>query len=68
MNFWPEAEDKALRGRNLSAVLRTLYRQVGKPFKGLPSCAQPWRVENRCDKSNLPNRLGLACASGGQAS
>jgi hypothetical protein len=31
MLLWPEAEDKALRGRNLSAVFRTLYRQVGKP-------------------------------------
>src|SRR5215467_7286842 len=33
--FWPEAEDRALRGRNLSAVFRTLYRQVGKSLKGL---------------------------------
>ena len=39
--FWPEAEDRALRGRNLSAVFRTLNRQVGKPWKGLPSCAPP---------------------------
>jgi hypothetical protein len=30
-SFWPEAEDRALRGRNLSAVFRTLNRQVGKP-------------------------------------
>jgi hypothetical protein len=39
--FWPEAEDRALRGRNLSAVFRTLNRQVGKPCKRLPSCASP---------------------------
>src|SRR3989442_10589247 len=39
--FWPEAEDRALRGRNLSAVFRTLNRQVGKPWKVLPSCAPP---------------------------
>src|SRR6266496_6132744 len=48
--FWPEAEDKALRGRNLSAALRTLYRQVGKP-KSFPPVRTPWRVENQCDKS-----------------
>jgi len=41
VGFWPEAEDRALRGRNLSAVFRTLNRQVGKPLKRLPSCAQP---------------------------
>ena len=51
--LWPGAEDGALRGRNLSAVFRTLYRQVGKPQKRLPSCAQTWRVENQCDKSTL---------------
>jgi len=51
--LWPEAEDRALRGRNLSAVFRTLYRQVGKPPQRLPSCAQTWRVENPCDKSTL---------------
>ena len=52
--FWPEAEDKALRGRNLSAAFRTLYRQVGEPSQRLPSCAaQPWRVENQCDKSTV---------------
>jgi hypothetical protein len=51
--FWPGAEDKALRGRNLSAVFRTLYRQVGKLLKGFPSCAQTWRVENQSDKSTL---------------
>ena len=49
--LWPAAEDKALRGRNLSAVYRTLNRQVGQPSKRLPSCAQTWRVENQCDKS-----------------
>src|SRR6266545_2357547 len=49
--LWPGAEDKALRGRNLSAVFRTLYRQVGKPLQRLPSCAHTWRVENQCDKS-----------------
>src|SRR4030095_4999170 len=49
----PEAKYKPLRGRNLSAVFRTLYRQVGQPQKRLPSCAQTWRVENQCDKSNL---------------
>src|SRR3954470_17507297 len=38
--FWPGAEDKALRGRNLSAVFRTLNRQVGRPCKRLPSCAR----------------------------
>src|SRR5215468_45560 len=47
--LWPEAEDRALRGRNLSAVFRTLDRQVGKQH--FPSCAQTWRVENQCDKS-----------------
>src|SRR5215475_1374417 len=51
--FWPGAEDKALRGRNLSAVFRTLYRQVGKLLKGFPSCAQTWRVEKQSDKSTL---------------
>src|SRR2546421_9251377 len=55
--FWPGAEDKALRGRNLSAVFRTLYRQEGEPSQRLSSCAaQPWRVENQCDKSNRSNR------------
>src|SRR5207247_8357571 len=54
VGFWPGAEDRALRGRNLSAVFRTLYRQVGKPCKGLASCAQIWRVENQCDKSIRP--------------
>ena len=49
--LWPAAEDKALRGRNLSAVYRTLYRQVGQPLQRLPSCAQTWRVEIQCDKS-----------------
>src|SRR2546422_7458740 len=49
--LWPEAEDKALRGRNLSAVFRTLYRQVGGRCKTLPSCAHTWRVEKQCDKS-----------------
>src|SRR5690349_25072049 len=52
--FWPGAEDKALRGRNLSAVSRTLYRQEGEADLGLPSCAQPWRVENQSDKSTVP--------------
>jgi hypothetical protein len=51
--LWPGAEDKALRGRNLSAVFRTLNRQVGKPPRRLPSCAHTWRVENQCDKSTL---------------
>src|SRR5712671_2024831 len=51
--LWPGAEDKALRGRNLSAVFRTLYRRVGKPLQRLPSCAQTWRVENQSDKSTL---------------
>jgi len=51
--FWPEAEDRALRGRNLSAVFRTLYRQVGEPCQRLPSCAQVWRVEKQCDKSTF---------------
>src|SRR2546425_1173071 len=51
--LWPGAEDRALRGRNLSAVFRTLYRQVGKRRKTLPSCAHTWRVENQCDKSTL---------------
>src|SRR6267143_5410419 len=49
--LWPEAEDRAMRGRNPSAVFRTLYRQVGQPLKRLPSCAHTWRVENECDKS-----------------
>src|SRR4051812_38342045 len=51
--LWPGAEDKALRGRNLSAVFRTLDRQVGKPPKRLSSCAQTWRLETQCDKSTL---------------
>src|SRR5213594_2636069 len=51
--LWPGAEDGALRRRNLSAVFRTLYRQVGQPQKRLRSCAQTWRVENQCDKSTL---------------
>src|SRR6266481_2675535 len=37
VGFWRGAEDRALRGRNLSAVFRTLNRQVGKPWKRLPS-------------------------------
>ncbi len=41
VRLWPETEDRALRGRNLSAVFRTLYRQVGEPLKRLPTCAQP---------------------------
>src|SRR2546428_6988329 len=59
--LWPEAEDKALRGRNLSAVFRTLYRQVGGRCKTFPSCAPTWRVENQCDKSTVrtANRLGI---------
>jgi len=40
-----------MRGRNLSAAFRTLYRQVGQSVKRLPSRAQTWRVENECDKS-----------------
>src|SRR5213593_4057982 len=51
--FWPGAEDRALRGRNLSAVFRTLYRQVGGRCKMFPSCAHTWRVENQCDKSTV---------------
>ncbi len=47
--LWPEAEDRAMRGRNPSAVFRTLYRQAGRLLKELPSCA--WRVETQCDKS-----------------
>jgi len=39
--LWPGAEDKALRGRNLSAVSRTLYRQVGKPPGGSPPVHRP---------------------------
>src|ERR1043166_1874897 len=58
--LWPEAEDRALRGRNLSAVFRTLYRQ-GRKLRFL-SCAQPWRVENQCDKSTL--RKSSGCSSG----
>jgi hypothetical protein len=51
-DLWPGAEDKALRGRNLSAVFRTLYRQVGQTDPGLPSCAaESWRVENQRGKS-----------------
>jgi hypothetical protein len=52
-HLWPGAEDKALRGRNLSAVSRTLDRQVGQTDPGLPACAQPWRVENQSDKSTV---------------
>src|SRR5579859_190943 len=52
--LWPGSEDKALRGRNLSAVSRTLYRQVGETLIGLPSCAaKSWRVENQSDKSTV---------------
>src|SRR5204863_6418130 len=52
--LWPEAEDRALRGRNPSAVFRTLYRQAGRLPNELPSCALPWRVETQCDKSTPP--------------
>src|SRR6266571_4228396 len=45
VGFWPEAEDRALRGRNLSAVFKTLNRQVGKPLKRLPYLCTTWRVE-----------------------
>ena len=55
MLFWPEAEDKALRGRNLSAVFRTLYARWGSLGKRLPSCAHTWRVEKQCGKSICPN-------------
>ena len=52
--LWPGAEDRALRGRNLSAVSRTLYRRVGKAHSGLPSCAgNSWRVENQSEKSTV---------------
>src|SRR5712692_9642538 len=57
--LWPGAEDKALRGRNLSAVFRTLYRQAGEPFQRLPSCAAAWRVENQCDKSSVRTASAL---------
>ena len=53
--LWPEAEDRALRGRNPSAAFRTLYRQAGQLLKKLPSCALPWRVETQCDKSTPPS-------------
>ena len=58
-HLWPEAEDKALRGRNLSAVFRTLYRQVGERCKTFPSCAHTWRVENQCDKSTVRTANGF---------
>jgi hypothetical protein len=60
--LWPGAEDKALRGRNLSAVSRTLYRQAGEADAGLPACAEPWRVENQSDKSNPPTLDPLSLA------
>ena len=52
--FWPEAEDRALRGRNLSAVFRTLY-QVGEGSlaRGCPRSLPPTWVENQSDKSTL---------------
>jgi len=57
--LWPGSEDKALRGRNLSAVSRTLYRQEGEALAGLPSCvAKSWRAENQSDKSTLKNTQG----------
>src|ERR1051325_333191 len=52
--LWPEAEDRALRGRNPSAVFRTLYRQAGRLPNELPSWALPWRVQTQCDKSTPP--------------
>lgn len=60
--LWPGSEDKALRGRNLSAVSRTLYRQVGQPFAGLPSCAgQSWRVEKQSEKSTVQINQNWGC-------
>jgi len=53
--FWPEAEDRALRGRNLSAVFRTLYRQVGKSLKGLAFLCIHLAGRERMRKIHLPN-------------
>ena len=53
--FWPEAEDRALRGRNLSAVFRTLYRQVGKPPKGLAFLCTHLAGRELKRKIHLPN-------------
>ena len=53
--FWPEAEDRALRGRNLSAVFRTLYRQVGKSLKGLAFLCTHLAGRERMRKIHLPN-------------
>lgn len=52
--LWPEAEDKALRGRNLSAGFRTLY-QVGEGHlaKGRPRSVPPTWVENQSGKSTV---------------
>jgi len=53
--FWPEAEDRALRGRNLSAVFRTLYRQVGKSLKGLAFLCIHLAGRERMRKIHLPS-------------
>src|SRR5262252_9961159 len=53
--FWPEAEDRALRGRNLSAVFRTLYRQVGKSLKRLAFLSTHLAGRERMRKIHLPN-------------
>ena len=54
-SLWPEAEDRALRGRNLSAVFRTLYRQVGKPPKGLAFLCTHLAGRELKRKIHLPN-------------
>src|SRR5215831_6375826 len=53
--FWPEAEDRALRGRNLSAVFRTLYRQVGKSLKGLAFLCTHLAGREPMRKIHIPN-------------
>ncbi len=53
--LWPGAEDTALRGRNLSAVFRTLYRRVGQPcIKAALRCTHP-AVRESMRKIRLPN-------------
>ena len=60
--LWPEAEDRALRGRNLSAVFRTLYRQVREAFEEASLLCTTWRVENQCDKSTVRTGSGAVSA------
>src|SRR2546426_11614867 len=56
--LWPEAEDKALRGRNLSAVFRTLD-QAGEGSLAKGCSPSPAWVENQSVKSTIPTARGV---------